>query len=68
MEVEEEILGPSTVIRRVGLINIKSNIKAIRSQIEMNILRATMRFTLLMANVCDSVTRVVGLIPHTPMD
>ena len=34
----------------------------------MKKLRAIMEFTLLAGNECDSVTRVVGLIHHTPMD
>ena len=56
------------VTRRVILINPIGKSKVIRRQMEMKILRVTMIFTLLTAIVCDSVTRVVVLIPHTPLD
>ena len=67
MEVEEARLEKIAVTRRVGLINLRSNSKSIRSKMEMYIIRATMGFTLLTESACASVTRVVGLIPHTSM-
>ena len=46
--MEEARRGISAVTIRVGLINPKSNSKAIRRQREVEILRVTMGFTLLM--------------------
>ena len=66
--MEEVRRGPRIVTRRVGLINTIKNSRLIRSQIEMEILRATMGFNLFTESVCDSVVRVVGLISHTPLD
>ena len=64
--MEEARRGTSTVTRRVGIIKPKINSKVINMQ--MDILRVTMGFTLLIASGCVSVTRVAGLIPHIPLD
>ena len=51
-----------------GLIKPRSNIKSIRRKIKMVIIRATMVFNFLTPSECASVTRFVGLIPHTTLD
>ena len=58
---------PSTVTRRVGLINIRSNSKSIIRKMVIYILRSKMGFNLLTESVCASVTRIVGLIPYTTL-
>ena len=63
--MEEARHGSRAVTRRFGLINTKSNIKVIRR--EMEILRVTMGFNLLVEIGCAYITRVVGLIPHIPL-
>ena len=55
------------VTRRVILINPIGKSKVIRRQMEMKILRVTIGFIFLTASGCASVTRVVGIIPHTPL-
>ena len=67
VEVKDSRSGPISLTRRFRIINPKINSKAIRRQMEIKILRATMMFTFLTEILCDSVTRVVGLIPHTSM-
>ena len=64
--MEKARRGSSTVTRRVGLINHRSKIKAVRRQMEIEILRSTIGFALLTASVRDSIQRVVGLITYTP--
>ena len=67
VEVEDERREPSAVTIRVGLINPRSNIRAIRRQMEMEILGSKMGFTLLTASGFESATRVVGLLINTPL-
>ena len=66
--MEEVRRGPRIVTRRVGLINTIKNSRLIRSQIEMEILRAIMGFTFFTASGCSSVTTVFILIPHAPLN
>ena len=66
--MKEARRGPSTVTRRVVLINHRSNTKEIRRQMEMEILGETMGFTFLTEIGCAYVTRFVGSIPHMPLD
>ena len=58
---------PSSVTRRVGLINNISNRKLIRRKMEIEILRETMGFTILTTSGCAYLTRVLNLISHTPL-
>ena len=64
----EERPGPSALIIRSVLIKPRGNGKSIRRKMEMEILRKIMGFTLLTTSGCAYVARVVGLIPHTPLD
>ena len=66
VEMEEARHSPSAVTIRAGLINPKRNSEALRRQTKIP--RLTMAFTLLKASGCASIIRVLGLIPHTPLD
>ena len=67
MEVGDAKREPSAVTIKVGQINPRNNRKVIIRKMEMEAIRAKMGFTLFTSSGCASVTRVVGLTPHTPL-